>query len=68
MLVYGGDRWEGSRELRTAGPVLCRRFEHVVCGGVVCDSSFCCSTCDDGEVCPGPGLESRADCPPVHCE
>lgn len=46
----------------------CRRSE-VVCGGVVCDpaSDFCCSTCE-AEVCPGPEIGSRAECPPVSCE
>lgn len=42
----------------------------VVCGGVTCSdpaSSFCCSTCE-GEVCPGPEIGSRAECPPVSCE
>lgn len=46
----------------------CRRSE-IVCGGVVCSASmsFCCSTCE-GEVCPGPEIRSRVECPAVSCE
>ncbi len=46
----------------------CRGFG-TVCGGVLCaeTAAFCCSTCE-GEVCPGPGIGSRAECPPVSCE
>ncbi len=51
--------------------VPCRRSE-IVCGGTVCAGTsdhvptFCCSTCES-EVCPGPDIASRAECPPVSC-